>query len=488
MRPVVLTIAGSDPSGGAGIQSDLRTFAAVGVIGVSAITAITIQNSLGVQSVHPIAADILAAQLKAVFSDTEIAAVKIGMLGGAVQVRAIAAALRRFAPPNVVLDPVLASTGGLPLLDAEGRHVLLTELLPLCDLVTPNVPELGALTGRATQTEAEREIAARELHAADNTLIKGGHLAGDAVDVLYGPTGEMYAFSQPRVATLHAHGTGCFLSSAIAAYLAQGLSLRNSINAAKAALTDALKYPVVIGKGRGYPDVAAGIKDAQMKAGRTRGQRFSLLHGLYVLTDPALRPDRSPQEITEATLSGGAKVIQFREKQLPLPRLIALARELNKLAREADALFIVNDRVDVALASDADGVHLGPDDMRPEDARRLLGPDKLVGASVATVAEAKSAAPFVSYFGVGAIFGSKTKLDAGEAIGVGRIREIKEAFPHIPLVAIGGINLDNIAEVEAAGADAAAVVSAVVCAPDMAAATRDLLARFAAGKSRVSQR
>ena len=147
------------------------------------------------------------------------------------------------------------------------------------------------------------------------------------------------------------------------------------------------------------------------------------------------------------------------------------------------ALFIVNDRVDVALASDADGVHLGPDDMRPEDARRLLGPDKLVGVSTGTLEEARAAAPYASYFGVGAIFGSKTKLDAGAPIGVERIREIKAAFPHIPIVAIGGINAGNIAEVARAGADAAAVVSAVVAAPDMAEATRELVRLFAEEKA-----
>ena len=171
---------------------------------------------------------------------------------------------------------------------------------------------------------------------------------------------------------------------------------------------------------------------------------------------------------------------------LPLPELIELASDLTIAARGSNALFIVNDRVDVALASDADGVHLGPGDMRPEDARRLLGPEKLVGVSVATVEEARAAAPYVSYFGVGAIFGSKTKKDAGDAIGVGRIREIKAAFPRIPIVAIGGINLENIAEVAAAGADAAAVVSAVVCASNMVEATGALLLRFMAGKERAT--
>ena len=176
-------------------------------------------------------------------------------------------------------------------------------------------------------------------------------------------------------------------------------------------------------------------------------------------------------------------IIQLREKHLPTPHLIETARRLAHQCRAKKALLIVNDRVDVALASGADGVHLGPDDMAPTDARRLMGPDKLVGVSVATVEEARAAAPYASYFGVGAIFGSKTKVDAGAPIGVERIREIKAAFPDIPIVAIGGINTENIALVAQAGADAAAVVSAVVAAPDMEAATRDLVARFEAGKN-----
>ena len=214
-------------------------------------------------------------------------------------------------------------------------------------------------------------------------------------------------------------------------------------------------------------------------------ERISLLHGLYVLTDPDLRPDRSAEDTTQAALNGGATIVQLRDKRRSTPQLIDLVQRLSSLAREAASLFIVNDRVDIALTSGADGVHLGPDDMIPADARRLLGPDKLIGVSVATMEEAKAAAPYASYFGVGAIFGSKTKLDAGEPIGVGRLREIKAAFPDIPIVAIGGINADNIAEVAEAGADAAAVVSAVVAAPDMEAATRELVARFEAGRAQI---
>jgi len=485
MTVVVLTVAGSDPSGGAGIQADLRTFAALGVVGVSVVTALTVQNSLGVQSVHPVPADVLAAQLDAILSDTRVNAVKIGMLGGADQVRAVAAALRKYAPPNVVLDPVLASTGGVPLLDDEGRAALLTELMPLCDLITPNLAEASTLTGTSVDTLKTMQAAGERLVSMGirAALVKGGHLPDEPNDLLVDNEGHRQIYTDRRVDTAHTHGTGCFLSSAIAAHLAKHFPVDQAVKHSKNLLTRALLSPVTVGNGRGYPDVLASVRTNGSARMRTHTERIRLLQGLYVLTDPDLRPDRSAEDTMQAALMGGATIVQIRDKHLPTPELLALVQRLRMIPHEVKALYIVNDRVDVALAANADGVHLGPDDMAPLDARTLMGPDKLVGVSVATVDDARAAAPYASYFGVGAIFGSKTKLDAGEPIGVGRIREIKAAFPDIPVVAIGGINAENIAQVAQAGADAAAVVSAVVAAPDMEAATRELVARFEAGKA-----
>lgn len=428
MRPAALTIAGFDPSGGAGLQADLRVFHAAGVAGWSVATAITIQNTEGVHGVHLIDVDTLHKQLEAVFSDARsLGAVKIGMLGGAAQVRAVADALRTWKPRNVVLDPVLASTAGVPLLDDPSA---LDELIPLCDLVTPN---------------AHEHVAARTL------LRKGGHLAGDPDDKLFVDGNLVRTYRGTRIETPHTHGTGCALSAAIAAHLALGAPLEEAIASAKEMVAAGLRNPVVTGAGRGYPDVRA-------------------IHGIYVLTDPR----RDAAETVKAALDGGVRVVQLREKSLPAPQLIELARTLRALAHAKGALFIVNDRVDVALAADADGVHLGPDDMHPADARRLLG-DRIVGVSVSTVEEAAALAPFASYFGVGAIYGSATKLDAGDAVGPARIAEIKRAFPHVPIVAIGGITRENLGAVVSAGADAAAVVSAVVCEDDMRAATAALV-------------
>ena len=483
MRPSVLTIAGSDPSGGAGIQADLRVFTTLDVNGLSAITALTIQNSQGIQVVHLTPADVLGSQIECTLSDVRIDAVKIGMLGGAAQVRVVAEMLRRFRPPHVVLDPVLASSGGVPLLDDEGRQVLRDELLPLCDVVTPNLPEVRVLAGASVEEERFDMAAAQRLLAlgAKAVVLTGGHarsspLDGNSTDILFVSGEEPIFFSGPWVSTPHAHGTGCIYASAVAAGLALGMPLAKACERAKAFVTNALQTPIVIGKGNGYPGVSGASRLPHLyEDNRTHRERLALLHGLYVLTDSNLRSDRSPEAIMQSALNGGARIVQLRDKKLPTPELIALAKRMNKLARAADALFIVNDRVDVALASGADGVHLGPKDMQPEDARRLLGPEKLIGISVSNVEEARPLASFASYLGVGAIYGSKTKADAGDAVGIERIREIKRAFPSHPLVAIGGIGVANIRDTIEAGSDAAAVVSAVVCAPDMRSATEEII-------------
>jgi len=486
MTVCVLTIAGSDPCGGAGVQADLRAFGALGVAGLSAITALTVQNSQGVTAVHPVEAEVLAAQIAAVLSDSPVGAVKIGMLGGAAQVEAVAGALQQFRPPHLVLDPVLASTGGVPLLDENGIAALLEKLLPLCELVTPNLEECRRLTGlQVAGPDAAREAALRlRSLGAGSVLIKGGHLPQAPSDLLLDADGAFHLLAGERVDTPHTHGTGCLLSAAIAAELARGRPLLEAATSAKQLVSLALQHPVVIGRGRGYPDPGsawerrhpAGTDPRRQDAGapRSHADRLALLQGLYVLTAPELRPDRDALAVAHAALAGGAKIIQLRDKGSSTPALVEMARQLNALAREHHALFIVNDRVEVALAAQADGVHLGPDDLPPADARRLLGPDAIIGVSVSDVAEARAAAPYASYLGVGAIFGSTTKSDAGPPVGVERIAQIKAAFPNHPIVAIGGISQDNIGAVARAGAAAAAVISAVVCAPDMQAAVETL--------------
>lgn len=254
----ILSIAGSDPSGGAGVQGDIKTFSALGCYGMAAVTALTAQNTLGVQGVQVVAPEFVAAQIESVFSDIAVDAVKIGMIGSVANVEAIAAQLRRFKPVNIVLDPVMVATGGHSLGGDELVGPIREQLFPLARLVTPNLIESALLAGdRMPEGPDDMRAIALKLHAlgAAAVLVKGGHLPdGAAYDLLYDGA-EFTEFSAPRVATRNNHGTGCALSSAIAARLGQGAELKQAIADAKAFLSGALEAGKAfeIGAGHGPP-------------------------------------------------------------------------------------------------------------------------------------------------------------------------------------------------------------------------------------------
>ncbi|MGJ4994755.1 bifunctional hydroxymethylpyrimidine kinase/phosphomethylpyrimidine kinase [Bradyrhizobium sp. HKCCYLS3077] len=241
--PVALTIAGSDSSGGAGIQADLKTFAALSVYGASVLTALTAQNTTGVTGVHLVPPDFVAAQIDAVFNDLAVGAVKIGMVAQAPIAEAIAASLDRWTPRHVVLDPVMVATSGARLLPEDAIDALRRRLIPQATLITPNLPEAAALLDEAVAT-SEEAIAAqgRRLLAlgCPAVLIKGGHGQGaESTDYLV--TAEhTIALPSPRVATQNTHGTGCSLSSAVAAGLAKGESLETAVRNAKAFISGAI--------------------------------------------------------------------------------------------------------------------------------------------------------------------------------------------------------------------------------------------------------
>jgi hydroxymethylpyrimidine/phosphomethylpyrimidine kinase len=240
---IAVTIAGSDSSGGAGIQADLKTFAALGVYGASVIAALTAQNTNGVTAIHDVPPDFIAAQIDAVFSDLEVGAVKIGMLSEVAAIEAVARGLSRHKAKNIVLDPVMVATSGAPLLAAPALEVLRSELIPRALVVTPNLPEAAVLTGSSpARNEAEMEVQARQILAlgARAVLIKGGHGVGaDSVDLLVGQ-GEVVRLATSRIATSNTHGSGCTLSSAIAAGLAKGLGLVTATQEAKAYVSAAI--------------------------------------------------------------------------------------------------------------------------------------------------------------------------------------------------------------------------------------------------------
>jgi hydroxymethylpyrimidine/phosphomethylpyrimidine kinase len=249
-----LTIAGSDSGGGAGIQADLKTFAAHGVYGTSAITAVTAQNTLGVTMWQALPADLVTAQIEAVAGDIGADAVKIGMLGTAAIVEAVAAALAELDLPQVVLDPVMIAKGGDRLLDADAVQTLKTELLRRVHLATPNVPEAEALSDLRITSVRDMQRAGERILALGPrvVLVKGGHLEGpESVDVACVAGGGTFELRGPRIDTRNTHGTGCTLSSAIAANLALGLDDRTALTRAREYLEGALRHAPDIGRGHG---------------------------------------------------------------------------------------------------------------------------------------------------------------------------------------------------------------------------------------------
>ncbi|WP_224983503.1 bifunctional hydroxymethylpyrimidine kinase/phosphomethylpyrimidine kinase [Geomonas agri] len=252
-RGAVLTIAGSDSGGGAGIQADLKTITLLGSYGASAITALTAQNTRGVTGIHSSPPAFLAEQIDAVLSDIPIDVVKIGMLSSPENAEIVADKLTAYEMRMVVLDPVMSAKGGVALLEDEALAVLKKRLVPLSYLVTPNIPEAEALTGLTITDSAGMELAARALHlmGAKHVLVKGGHLTeGVVTDILFDGTG-FTRFSAPRVLTRNTHGTGCTLASAIATNLAQGEPLPSAILRAKLFVTRAIKFSQPLGKGHG---------------------------------------------------------------------------------------------------------------------------------------------------------------------------------------------------------------------------------------------
>jgi hydroxymethylpyrimidine/phosphomethylpyrimidine kinase len=253
--PIALTIAGSDSSGGAGIQADLKTFAALGVYGASVITALTAQNTTGVSGIHQVPAEFVTAQIDAVFADLDVGAVKIGMVAHLPVIDAIVAGLKRWSPKHVVLDPVMVATSGDRLLASEAVDALRTKLIPLASVITPNLPEAAALLDEAVAAdEATVEKQGRRLLAlgCKAVLIKGGHGEGaESIDYLVDSSG-VTALAAPRIATKNTHGTGCSLSSAIAAGLAKGEGMETAVRNAKAWVSAAIAAADRFSVGRGH--------------------------------------------------------------------------------------------------------------------------------------------------------------------------------------------------------------------------------------------
>jgi hydroxymethylpyrimidine/phosphomethylpyrimidine kinase len=253
MKPFrVLTIAGSDSGGGAGIQADLKTITALGGFGMSVITALTAQNTLGVHGIHEVPPAFVAAQFDAVAGDMGVDAAKTGMLSTPEIIETVAAKIRQYKIARLVVDPVMVAKGGMSLIREEAKKTLVEQLIPLAYVLTPNIPEAEVLAGIRIATLSDMKAAAEIILAlgAGHVIVKGGHLSGEAVDLLY--DGETFReFNSPRIATADTHGTGCTYSAAIATGLARSLSVAEAVAEAKRYITEAVRYAWRVGGGHG---------------------------------------------------------------------------------------------------------------------------------------------------------------------------------------------------------------------------------------------
>ena len=250
--PTAMTIAGSDSGGGAGIQADLKTFAALGVYGTSTLTAITAQNTTGVTAVHEIPTEIISAQINAVLTDIGADAVKTGMLASSSIIQCVASELQRRPVPWLVVDPVMVAKSGDPLLWGDAIEALKTLLVPLASVITPNIPEAEALTGVKIDSDSPAREAAQKLVSmgAKSVVVKGGHREGPATDLFFDGS-SFQEFTSPRIETVNTHGTGCTFASAIAAGLARGMSLLDAVALAKDYVTEAIRTSFPVGQGHG---------------------------------------------------------------------------------------------------------------------------------------------------------------------------------------------------------------------------------------------
>ncbi|XP_042507093.1 thiamine biosynthetic bifunctional enzyme TH1, chloroplastic isoform X2 [Macadamia integrifolia] len=459
--PHVLTVAGSDSGAGAGIQADLKACGALGVYCSTVITAVTAQNTVGVQGVHSVPESFVEKQLRSVLSDMEVDVVKTGMLPSSGVVKVLSRKLKEFPVQVLVVDPVMVSTSGDLLAGPSVLDAIREELLPMADIVTPNLKEASALLGGVhLETVADMHAAAKSIQRLGprTVLVKGGDLpdSSDAVDIFF--DGEnFHELSASRVKTRNTHGTGCTLASCIAAEVAKGFSILHAVKIAKRFVETALDYSKDLPIGNGPQDSGMNNKWG-----------------------------RSISDAVKAAIEGGATIIQLREKKAETRDFIDAAKTCKEISHSYGVPLLINDRVDVALAIDADGVHVGQSDMPAHVARRLLGPEKIIGVSCKTPEQAQQAwSDGADYIGCGGVFPTSTKPD-NLTIGLDGLKTLCLSSK-LPVVAIGGIGLRNalaVMEIDASNLKGVAVVSALFDRECIASDTRKLHSLLMSAKPR----
>lgn len=472
-----LTIAGSDPSGGAGIQADLKTFSALGVYGATAITAVTVQNTQSVKYVHKLPPQVVYDQIVAVMEDITVDAVKIGMVNDAETLDVVVRALTAYRPKFLVVDPVMVSTSGCALMQPDALAVMKERLLPMADLVTPNLPEAWTLA--CTDTSVDDAAQAILRLGVKALLIKGGHAGGKTkTDYLYIYKGEgvkRVELSAETVDTVNTHGTGCTLSSAIAALLARGNGLEDAVRQAKEYLTEALKAGADVHVGQGHGPVCHFYEGGIMRSlaykivpfdcKTSKQYDLKIASRLQFITH--FTDKYSYYDSAMMALEGGCRWIQLRMKDADEAEIERVARLILPECRRKGAVFVIDDHVEMALRVGADGVHLGKNDMPVNEARRLAGDGFIIGGTANTFEDVQRlVAQGADYIGCGPFRFTTTKKNLAPMLGIEGYKRIlsqmKEHGIGLPLIAIGGITSDDIPQLMAAGVSGIALSGSVL--------------------------
>ena len=484
-----LTIAGSDPSGGAGLQADLKTFSALGVYGATAITAVTIQNTVGVKYVQKLPSQVVYDQIVTVMKDIHVDAVKIGMVNDAETLDAIVNALKVHKPKFLVVDPVMVSTSGCSLMQSDALNVMKKRLLPIADLVTPNLPEACVLAGKQIdKTLNDVDIIAQDILnlGVKALLIKGGHADGKSKkDYLYIKSGDdvkRTCLSAETVDTNNTHGTGCTLSSAIAAFAARGEELGDAVRLAKKYLTDALKAGAGVHVGNGFGPVDHFYDyNCQQSDDQVRRSAYKIIdmEDSFSTGLSACPASVNLQFITHFTdkysyidsaimaLEGGCRWIQLRMKDADESEIERTALKLIPECRRKGAVFVIDDHVELALRVGADGVHLGKNDMPVDEARKLAGKDFIIGGTANTFEDvSRLASQGADYIGCGPYRFTTTKKKLAPMLGLEGYKDILSRMRaygiSLPLVAIGGITCDDIPQLMEAGVSGIALSGSIL--------------------------
>jgi hydroxymethylpyrimidine kinase / phosphomethylpyrimidine kinase / thiamine-phosphate diphosphorylase len=464
-HPIAWSIAGSDSSGGAGIQADLKTFQALGVHGCTVITAITAQNSRAVERAIPVPNDVLEAQMRALDKDLPPAIIKTGMLPGAGSVRTVA----KFAQGNrvpLVTDPVAISSSGVHLIDSAGWEALTNRLLPLVSVLTPNLAETAKLSRFPTITPENMDAAATRILelGCHSVLIKGGHVEGShCMDFWSDGTNRLWMRS-PRMHVGEVHGTGCVLASALAACLAHRNDVADALVTAKTFINRSLRNALPIGRGSsfmslppptGIPSDLPTLHDGQ-RPGSGNQLRFN------PLPEPRhsrVYPIAESADHVERLLIAGVELVQLRLKNRPQADASSEIARAVALARQYQAMVIINDHWRLALEHGATGVHLGQDDLPDADIAAIHNAGLLLGISTHSHIElARALAYHPSYVAIGTVFPTTSKTLTWNPLGRERFAALAALSP-VPVVAIGGIASSRAAPLFTSGADWCAVIS-----------------------------